>query len=109
MISMVMSLHVRSADDRRVRLFFPVILAWLLALALLIVALPFVLIAALVTADRGPGIRLLGLYPAFFKFVFATSGILIDVKSQCREAQGRRSQGWRQPAHGKNKVFIAFY
>jgi hypothetical protein len=79
MISMVMSLDIRGDEGRRVRLFFPVILVWLVAFALLIAVLPLVLIAALATAAAYPGLRLLRVYPAFFRIVFATAGLMIDV------------------------------
>ncbi len=91
MISMVMRLDVQKTEGRGVRLFFPVIIVWILAFALLLVALPFVLIAALVTVGRGPGLRLLGFYPVFIQILFASSGLRIDV--------GSRRNG---------KVFIAF-
>jgi hypothetical protein len=54
-------------DRREVRLFFPVIVVWILAFALLVAVLPIVLLAALVTVGRGPGLRLLGFYPVFSK------------------------------------------
>jgi hypothetical protein len=91
MISMIMRLDVQNNESRGVRLFFPVIIVWIIALALLLVALPFVLIAALVTVGRGPGIRLLGFYPVFFQMLFASSGLRIDVAGR-----------------GNGKVFIAF-
>jgi hypothetical protein len=91
MISTIMSLDIHGDEGRGVRLYFPVILIWLIAFALLIAVLPLVLIAALVTMGRGPGLRLVRFYPAFFMMVFASSGLLIDVAD-------RR----------KGKVFIAF-
>jgi hypothetical protein len=91
MISMLMNLDIQNNDRRRVRLFLPVVVLWLLALALLIVALPFVLIAALVTVGRGPGLRLLRFYPVFFEIVFSSAGLRIDVAGR-----------------GNSKVFIAF-
>ena len=91
MISMLMRLDVQNNESRGVRLFFPVIIVWILAFALLLVALPFVLIAALLSVGRGPGLRLLGFYPVFLQMLFASSGLRIDIN--------RRRNG---------KVFIAF-
>jgi hypothetical protein len=91
MISTLMSLDIQSDEHRRVRLFLPVIILWILALALLVIALPFVLIAALATIGRGPGARLLRFYAVFFEMVFSSAGLRIDV--------ARR---------GNSKVFIAF-
>ena len=91
MIPTIMRLDIRKHDRRGVRLFFPVILVWIVVLALLIAALPFVLIAALATRRGGPGIRLLVFYPAFFAAVFSLSGLRVDVASR-----------------GDDKVFISF-
>jgi hypothetical protein len=66
----------------RVRLFFPVILVWIVVVALLIVSLPFVVIAGLATLRGGPGFRLLVLYPAFFRVLFALSGFRVDIASR---------------------------
>jgi len=90
MIPMIMRLDVRNQDRKGVRLFFPVILLWIIACALLIAVLPLVLVAALVTLRRGSGARLLLFYPAFFGAVFAMSGFRVDIAS-----------------HGDKKVFIS--
>ena len=90
MVPMLMRLDVRNRDRKGVRLFFPVILLWIIVFALLAAALPFVLVAALVTLRRGPGTRLLLFYPAFFGAVFAMSGFRVDIAS-----------------HGEKKVFIS--
>ena len=91
MFPMVMRLEVRDRDRKGVALWFPVIVLWIILFALLIAVLPLVLIAALVTLRRGPGVRLLCFYPVFFAAVFAMSGLHVDVAS-----------------HGSRKVFISF-
>jgi hypothetical protein len=91
MIPMIMRLDIRNQDRRWVRLLFPVILVWIILFAFLIAALPFVLVAALVTFRRGPGIQLLLFYPVFFAAVFALSGLRVDIAS-----------------HRNDKVFISF-
>ncbi len=65
---------------RGFRLLFPVVLLWILVLASLIVLLPFLLIAALVTWRRGPGPVLLSAIPLFFALLFSLSGLHLDVK-----------------------------
>jgi hypothetical protein len=90
MIPMIMRLDVRNEDRKGAQLFFPVILLWIIAFALLIAILPLVLVAALVTLRRGPGARLVLFYPAFFGAVFAMSGFRVDIAS-----------------HGDKKVFIS--
>jgi hypothetical protein len=78
-------MDIRPKDRRGFRLWFPVILIWIFVAALLILLLPLMLIAALVSMDRGPGVRLLAVYPAFFGIVFALSGLRIDVSSRKRD------------------------
>jgi Trk-type K+ transport system membrane component len=82
MIPMIMRLDIRKRDERRVRLFFPLIVLWIVVFALLIVALPFVLLAALFTLRRGPGIRILQFFSALFAAVFALSGLRVDVANR---------------------------
>jgi len=91
MIPMIMRVDIRNKDQKGVWLFFPVILLWIIAFAFLIALLPLVLVAALVTLPRGPGVRLLLLYPVLLAAVFALSGLRVDVAS-----------------HRNNKVFISF-
>jgi len=91
MIPMTMRVDVRGEGRKGVRLFLPVLLLWILIAALLAAALPFVLVAALVTLRRGTGARLLLFYPAFFGAVWALSGLRVDIAS-----------------HGEKKVFISF-
>jgi cellulose synthase/poly-beta-1,6-N-acetylglucosamine synthase-like glycosyltransferase len=90
MVPMILRLDVRDRDRKGVRLFFPVIVLWIIAFAFLIAVFPFVLVAALVTLRRGPGTRLLLFYPAFFGAVFAMSGFRVDIAS-----------------HADKKVFIS--
>jgi hypothetical protein len=91
MVPMTMRLDIRNREQKGVRLFFPVILLWVIAFALLIAVLPLVLVAALITLRWGPGTRLLLFYPAFFGAVFAMSGLRVDIAS-----------------HGSRTVFISF-
>jgi hypothetical protein len=91
MIPMTMRVDVRGEGRKGVRLFLPVILLWIVIAALLVAALPFVLVAALVTLRRGAGARLLLFYPAFVGMVWALSGLRVDIAS-----------------HGEKKVFISF-
>jgi len=91
MIPMTMRVDVRGEGRKGVRLFLPVVLLWIIIAALLVAALPFVLVAALVTLRRGTGARLLLFYPAFFGAVWALSGLRVDIAS-----------------HGEKKVFISF-
>jgi hypothetical protein len=78
-------MRVYEEGKRRFRFFFPVILIWIIAAALLIVLLPLVLIAALVTWRSGPGKLLLIAYPIFFTVLFRLSGLHIEIGNLKKE------------------------
>jgi hypothetical protein len=90
MIPMSLRLDIRGQDRRGVVLWFPMIVVWLILFALMIAALPFLLVAALATMRGKPGMRLLLVYPLVFTAINALSGLRIDV-------DGR----------GKDKVYIS--
>jgi hypothetical protein len=81
MIPMIMRVDVRRSDERGVWFLFPVILVWIIAFALLAAVFPLVLLAALCTLHRGPGVRLLLVYPIVFAAVFTLSGLRVDIAS----------------------------
>ncbi len=78
MLPFWLRLRVDRPGRRPVRLFLPVILAWVLVFALLLVALPVLLVAALLT-PAGPGFRLLMIYPMTFALLSRLSGLTLDV------------------------------
>jgi hypothetical protein len=83
MIPMCMRLDIRGGDrPRGVRLFLPVIFVWIVVFVLLAAALPFVLIASLVTIRGGTGIRLLRFTLALITVVFCLSGFRVDIASR---------------------------
>ncbi len=82
MLPMIMRLRVQQPGRRSVRLWLPVILAWILLAALLIVLLPFLLLGALFSAGRGPGFRLLLIYPLLAVLVWNLGGLVIDVNQK---------------------------
>lgn len=90
MMPMSLRLDIRGRDRRGVVLWFPAIVVWLILFALMIAALPFLLVAALATMRGKPGMRLLLVYPLVFTAINALSGLRIDV-------DGR----------GKDKVYIS--
>ncbi|MCX6578457.1 MAG: hypothetical protein NTV82_18980 [Candidatus Aminicenantes bacterium] len=85
MIPMIMKMRVYEEGKRPFRFFFPVILIWIIVAALMIVLLPLVLIAALVTWRNGPGKLLLISYPIFFTALFQLSGLHIEIGNLKRE------------------------
>jgi len=85
MIPMIMKMRVYEEGKRAFRFFFPVILIWIIVAALMIVLLPLVLIAALVTWRSGPGKLLLIVYPIFFTVLSELSGLHIEIGNLKRE------------------------
>jgi hypothetical protein len=75
-----MRLKIRPARKRGVSLWFPVILVWVILWALMLILLPFALLAALVTLRRGPGLALLAAYPLLFAVLWNLSGLHIEAR-----------------------------
>ncbi len=77
----IMRIQVKEADKKNIRLLIPLFLIWLLLLPLLILATPFILIAAAVTWKQGFGRILIGIYPLLWPGLKALSGLHIQVES----------------------------
>lgn len=78
MLPFWLRLQVPRPGRRPLRLFLPVILVWVILAALLLLLLPFLVLAALVTSGRGPGFRLLLLYPLLAATLANLSGLRIE-------------------------------
>ena len=85
MLPIIMHFKIRQVGRRGFVFFFPVILVWILAGAVLIALLPFLLLASLITCYRGPGFALLLVYPLFFSTLWHLGGLRIDIKSARNE------------------------
>jgi len=81
MLPMIMHFKIRQAGRRGIGFYFPIILVWILAGALLIALFPFILLASLVTCLRGPGFTLLLVYPIFFSILWHLGGLRIETKN----------------------------
>lgn len=79
MLPMIVRLRFREPGRRGFRLWFPVVVAWALLAALMILVFPFMLLAALVTLRGGPGLRLLLVYPLLASVLWHLGGLTIDV------------------------------
>lgn len=80
MLPIWMRLRVRPKGKRGVSLWIPVILVWIILWALLLILLPFVLIAAILTLRRGPGLTLLAAYPMLFSVLWNLSGLHVETR-----------------------------
>ena len=81
---MLIRFKIKEPGRRGFGLWFPVILIWILLAALMLVLLPFLLLAALVTSWRGPGLRLLLIYPLLASVLWNLGGLTIDVDQKER-------------------------
>lgn len=76
---MIVRLKVKEPGRRGFRLWFPVVLIWIILAALMLLLLPFLLLAAVLTAWRGPGPRLFLVYPLVASVLWNLGGLTIDV------------------------------
>lgn len=79
MLPLIVRFKLKEPGRRGFGLWFPVIVIWILLAALMLVLLPFLLLAALVTWGRGPGPRLLLVYPLLVAVLWNLGGLTIDV------------------------------
>ena len=84
MLPMIVRLRVREPGRRGFGLWFPVIIIWVLLAALMLVLLPVLLLAALVTWRRGPGPSLLLVYPLLASVLWNLGGLTVDVDQKDR-------------------------
>jgi hypothetical protein len=84
MLPMIVRFRIREPGRRGFGLWFPAIVVWVLLAALMLVLLPFLLLAALVTWGRGPGPRLLLIYPLIISVLWNLGGLTIDVDQKER-------------------------
>lgn len=82
MLPMLMRLKITDKKKTSIRLWFPVILIWVIVFALLIVSFPFAVLLAFLTLRKGPGIDLIGLYPLPIVLLFSLSGLLIQLETE---------------------------
>jgi hypothetical protein len=78
MLPIWMRIRFAKPGERRFTLGFPVIIVWIFVAALMLLLLPFVLIAALATRCRGTGRILLLAYPLLWSVLWSLSGLHIE-------------------------------
>lgn len=84
MLPLIVRFKIEEPGRRGFGLWFPVVIVWILLAALLLVLFPFVLFAALITSGRGPGVRLLAIYPLLASVLWNLGGLTIDVDQKER-------------------------
>jgi hypothetical protein len=84
MLPMIVRLKIKEPGRRGFGLWFPAIVIWILLAALMLVLLPVLLLAALITWPQGPGPRLLLIYPLLASILWNLGGLTIDVDQKGR-------------------------
>lgn len=85
MIPIFMRMKIKEKSKKGFRLFFPIILIWILLFALLVILLPIFLIAAILTIPAGIGFRILFFYPLIFSVLNSLSGLAVHIKNPEKE------------------------
>ncbi len=81
MMPMLLRLKGINRKGNRFTLWLPLFLIYLILLPLLIIPLPFVLLAALIAWPFGYGCLVIQVYFAIFRLLGCLSGLKIDVES----------------------------
>jgi len=79
MLPMLMHLRIRRPGRRGFNLWFPVVLVWILAAALMVLLLPLVVLAALWERRMGRGWSILLIYPMLGSVLWHLGGLRIDI------------------------------
>jgi hypothetical protein len=74
-----MRLKIRPEGRKGVSLWIPVFLAWIILWALMLL-LPFLVLAALLTLGGRPGLSILAVYPLLFSLLWNLSGLHIEAR-----------------------------
>jgi hypothetical protein len=82
MLPLMVRFKFREPGRRGFGLWFPVIVIWILLATVMLALLPLMLLGALFTQGRGPGWRLLLVYPLLAAVLWNLGGLIIDVNQQ---------------------------
>jgi hypothetical protein len=82
MIPIMMKILIREEGKKGFRLYIPLILIWIVLFALLIILLPFLLLAAIIAWPMGYGRAILAVIPMLFAVIWSMSGLKIHIESK---------------------------
>jgi len=82
MIPTLMRLRIVEKSGKKLRLFIPLFLVWILLLPFVLVFTPFILIVALILWPSGYGRTILGVGPALFRVICSLSGLIVQAKDE---------------------------
>ena len=82
MIPMLMRLKIVEEGKNKINLWLPLFLLWIILLAVMILLLPFILIAALVFWILRNDIRILLVYPRLYSVLRSLSGLAVQIEEE---------------------------
>jgi len=85
MLPLILTIRIKRKDHRRLKLFIPVFLVWLIGFALMIVLLPLVLITALFTWRTRTGKSLFMAGPMLVFLLFNLTGLRVEIQEKEKE------------------------
>jgi len=85
MIPIMMKMLIHEEGKKDFKLFIPLILVWIVLFALLIILLPFLLLAAIIAWPSGYGRIILAVIPMLFSIISSMSGLKILIESKGKQ------------------------
>jgi Na+/proline symporter len=80
MIPVYMNIKVVNNNEKKIKIFFPLIVLWVILFALLIILAPLVLILSVILWRKRLGKNLLLAYPMAFSVINSFSGLVVNVQ-----------------------------
>lgn len=87
MIPMIMKIHIHERGKKRINLFLPMFLLWILFFLILVILSPLFLLVGLVAWSRGYGRTFLFTFPMVFAVLWAMSGLRIHIEDGDKKIQ----------------------
>ena len=80
MLPIFLRMRIQKGGGKKINLFLPIFLVWILLFAVLLVCLPFVLLFGLLSWRTGFGRMALLAYPMLFSILWNLSGLYIRIE-----------------------------
>lgn len=87
MFPMIMKIHIHERAGKKIRLWLPMFLIWILLVALLVLLSPVFLLAGIVAGLRGYGKVFLFAFPMLFSVLWAMSGLSIHIEDEDKKVR----------------------
>ncbi len=80
MIPVYMRIKVVNNNEKKIKIFFPLIVLWIILFALLTILAPIVLVLSIIFWKKRLGKTLLLIYPMAFSVINSFSGLIVHVE-----------------------------